>query len=246
MPFTVSHIAAVLPLKRLPLCFPALVIGAMSPDFTYVIEVFGPSIEAHSIYGILYFCLPVSWLVLFVYKSFLRYAWEKLFPWLNGESRPYGWYVIPLSIILGAATHVVWDSFTHRHGYAVIHINALQWMLFRVGTYPVTVFKILQHGSTVGGGFAVAVGIYRAARRSDQRKFVTSKPTLAALVIATFFVTLLISFQFLLSLEAQFHMPHGLLVMRMAIRLLAALVVVTITYPFSVWVQRKTGGNPCR
>ena len=35
MPFTISHAAAVLPLKKSPLPLAALMIGSMSPDFSY-------------------------------------------------------------------------------------------------------------------------------------------------------------------------------------------------------------------
>src|SRR5690349_19318060 len=60
MPFTVSHAAAVLPLRRfrsLPLA--ALMIGSMSPDFSY----FTPwtlFLYTHSIPALFWFCWPVG------------------------------------------------------------------------------------------------------------------------------------------------------------------------------------------
>jgi hypothetical protein len=235
VPFTISHVAAILPLKKRPLCFPALVIGAMSPDFSYIIEVFGPSIAAHSVYGILYFCLPASWLLLLVYNNFLKDFWEELFPWLQNASRSYPWYVVPLSIVIGAGSHVVWDSFTHPFGYAVVQWNALQSTLFMIETYPVTAFNMLQHASAVVGGFAVGFSIYRASQSSKQG-LVTSKRTLIALVVAIIFIALLLSIPALYVHET---IPLKVFVVQIAFRTLAALMIVFVTYPFFVSAQKR-------
>jgi hypothetical protein len=37
MPFTVSHAAAVLPLRKLNLISSAFIVGSMAPDFPYII-----------------------------------------------------------------------------------------------------------------------------------------------------------------------------------------------------------------
>ena len=243
LPFTVSHIAAVLPLRLLPLSFPGLVIGAMSPDFTYVVQVFWPTLEAHSIQGILYFCLPVSCLVLLAYQTFLRQAWEKLLPWLKGPSRPYRWYAIPLSILIGASTHVVWDSFTHQHGYSVIHVSLLRVKIFEIGSYSLTVFKVLQHVSSVAGGCAVGLAIYRATKHSKDRKFVASQGALIALLALTFFVTFIFSVTFVLTRMNKLQSVPELLVAGIFFRLLAALVAVVFIYPFFILIRSKIQGK---
>jgi hypothetical protein len=61
MPWTLSHPAAVLPLRRLtpqPLDFPALVIGSMTPDIGYYINRFDLANFAHTLPGSVFACLP--------------------------------------------------------------------------------------------------------------------------------------------------------------------------------------------
>lgn len=87
MPFTVSHAAAVLPvhrLTRLPLT--ALMVGSMAPDFGYFFSHEPSRALTHSFAGLFIFSLPVGLLV--------------------GRAA--------IAIVLGAVTHLLWDSFTHR------------------------------------------------------------------------------------------------------------------------------------
>jgi hypothetical protein len=62
MPFTVSHVAAVLPVYR-PLTrwrvFTAAVIGSMVPDFGMLLPGGLERWQTHSLPGLLNFCLPV-------------------------------------------------------------------------------------------------------------------------------------------------------------------------------------------
>ena len=61
MPWTLSHPAIVLPLRRFspqPLDFAALVIGSMTPDIGYYIDRFDLSAFAHTLPGSFLACLP--------------------------------------------------------------------------------------------------------------------------------------------------------------------------------------------
>src|SRR5271168_4122557 len=63
LPFTISHVAAVLPLKKASprfFSFPALVVGSMSPDFAYMLHSYGYAGLSHSLLGIVVFCAPLS------------------------------------------------------------------------------------------------------------------------------------------------------------------------------------------
>ena len=63
MPFTVSHIAAVLPgyrpLKRAHV-LTAAVIGSMVPDFGLLVPGFMARWQTHSLPGLFTFCLPIG------------------------------------------------------------------------------------------------------------------------------------------------------------------------------------------
>lgn len=162
MPFTLCHPAIVLPLHRYArriTCLPALVIGSMMPDFVYFFS-FGVSGGfSHSVPGIALYCVPVGAALLLLYHA-LRPA---LLAWLPPAlSARMAWQVpLPLhsvraasvviaSLALGAATHIIWDSFTHPDTLFVSRFALLRTVV-PLGGYHVPVFKILQHASSLAG-----------------------------------------------------------------------------------------------
>jgi hypothetical protein len=58
--------------------------------------------------------------------------------------------VICYSVLLGAASHLFWDAFTHPHGYFVDHILWLNKIIV-TGNFKVQYYKLLQHASTAAG-----------------------------------------------------------------------------------------------
>jgi hypothetical protein len=124
MPFTVSHAAAVLPLHRwsqhkLPLT--ALMIGSMAPDFGYFFSHEASRQVTHSFAGLFLFSLPAGFAVWLFYVAFLEKAtitllsdrWHTRFAHTEAITTPLIARA-SLAIILGAATHLLWDAFTHR------------------------------------------------------------------------------------------------------------------------------------
>jgi hypothetical protein len=73
----------------------------------------------------------------------------------------HSFFVAALSILLGAWTHIVWDSFTHPDGWAVTHLAILHATVIHVGTTSLAVFNFLQHGSTFGAGALLLVLYFR-------------------------------------------------------------------------------------
>ncbi|MGV4924401.1 DUF4184 family protein [Streptomyces sp. BHT-5-2] len=140
MPFTLSHAAAVLPFLRRtgtargPLIAPALVAGAFAPDTTYYAATFVPGgmefgTFTHSPAGVVTVDVLLSallvggWLLVREPLRALlpRTGRERPAPGTpNPPRRPHttreralaaAWFVV--SAVLGAATHVGWDAFTH-------------------------------------------------------------------------------------------------------------------------------------
>src|SRR5687768_17605098 len=75
MPFTPAHAAAVIPfLKMNPRYVSAtgLVIGSIAPDFEYFFKFSVESFYSHSVWGILYFNIPVTVLLAFVFHSVVK------------------------------------------------------------------------------------------------------------------------------------------------------------------------------
>lgn len=169
MPFTFSHPAIVLPLTYLPrkwFSLTGLVIGSLTPDFEYFLRMKVQSTYSHTLSGIFWFDLPLGLLLAFIFHNIVRdnlfdnlptilksrLLIFKQFNW-NGYFKR-SWVVVILSIIIGAASHIFWDSFTHGNGYFVQTIPALTNTIDLFGK-QLPIFKILQHSSTVFGGLII-------------------------------------------------------------------------------------------
>ncbi len=169
MPFTFSHPAIVLPLNYLPkkwISLTGLIIGSLTPDFEYFIRMKVQSDHSHTLFGLLWFDLPLGILLAFIFHNIVKSnLFENLpkslksrllnfknFNWNNHFK--IHWLVISISIIVGAFSHILWDSFTHQHGYFVEKITALSNNANILGL-KVPIFKILQHSSTIIGGFVI-------------------------------------------------------------------------------------------
>jgi hypothetical protein len=75
------------------------------------------------------------------------------------ESRP--WRAIGISVLLGAATHLAWDAFTHGGTPGVPAVRLLRAPLLTLGSYPVSTYTVLQHGSTLFGLVVLGWWIHR-------------------------------------------------------------------------------------
>jgi hypothetical protein len=161
MPFTLSHPLAVIPFARTRLVFSALVIGSMSPDFEYFLRLDQSGHASHSTLGIVVFCLPASLVVMGLWHGLMKHFLLQILPDVSQRKlaaccemvrvssiRDVAWVVA--SVLVGATTHVVWDSFTHPWGWPVQTFEFLQYQVTDNGFLPMTVFKFLQYGSSVG------------------------------------------------------------------------------------------------
>lgn len=173
MPFTLAHPAAILPLRRVRLLRTVpLVIGAMTPDAPYFAPFRLPRRApelTHSFLGTLTVDLPIGLAVLFLMWLLRAPLTAPL--WSSAESKCFSamerfgksasnWMLAPLSLLIGAWTHVLWDSFTHADGWMVSRISAL--------SAPVTVFSytgqlchVLQYVSSVFGLAVLAIWFAR-------------------------------------------------------------------------------------
>ena len=175
MPFTFSHPAIILPLTYLPrrwFSLTGLVIGSLTPDFEYFLRMRLQSSYSHTIDGLFWFDLPLGLLLTFIFHNLVRNSsFDNLpmvlksrcsafrqFDWNEHFKR--NWLVVLISILIGASSHIFWDSFTHDHGYFVQSIPALTDSVNFLGN-QVTILKILQHASTAVGGLIVLVAIYK-------------------------------------------------------------------------------------
>ncbi|MDG4857736.1 DUF4184 family protein [Streptomyces sp. T-3] len=184
MPFTLSHAAAVLPLIRRdgtargPLIPSALVAGSFAPDLTYFADSLAPGAAelgdfTHSLPGVLSADIAVTavlaaaWLLLREpLVALLPGSWQgRTYLLLRGSSwrgrRPFAlaWRFC-LSAALGAATHVVWDAFTHldRWGMRVFPVLGKE-----IAGSPM--YWYAQYGGSAVALAVVALFLWSALRR---------------------------------------------------------------------------------
>lgn len=175
MPFTFSHPAIVLPLTFLPrqwYSLSGLVIGSLTPDFEYFLRMRIQSNYSHTVSGLFWFDLPLGILLAFIFHNIVRDSlFDNLPTILNSRLLKFkqfqwntyfrkNWHIVTISVLIGAASHLLWDSFTHDHGYFVQTISALTNTMDFFGR-QIPLFKILQHSSTLLGGLAIAFALFK-------------------------------------------------------------------------------------
>lgn len=178
MPSTFTHPLAVLPLRRLcpmPFNFAALVIGSMSPDFGYYLHRFPTARFAHTFVGTFTVCLPSGLAALAIFYL-LRQPLCYILPqphrgalMLMASIRPSlslrTFFSAVASVLVGAWTHTIWDSFTHAGAWSAERIFFLREPLLRVGGTVFPGSYVLQQLSTFAGGAALALAYLLWIRR---------------------------------------------------------------------------------
>ncbi len=175
MPFTFSHPAIVLPANRMSsqlYSMTGLVIGSMTPDFEYFIRMNLGSIFSHTLHGLFYFDLPIGLVLCFVFHDLVRDdlinnlpvgLYERFYALKNFDWNTYyrkKWPVVLLSIVIGAVSHILWDSFTHSNGYFVLKIHFLNTSIHSFGI-KIIIYNLLQQLSSIFGLALVIIFVHR-------------------------------------------------------------------------------------
>jgi hypothetical protein len=198
MPFTISHAAAVLPLSRTPLPLAALMIGSMAPDFAYFLPK-GPGVLSHSVPGLYEFCWPAGLLVWLVFVQLLESPtlallpdrWRRLFRRSDHAWTAKNFALASVAVVLGAASHVLWDGFTHANAPVVEWLPFLETTSVEFFGKQFPLFRFLQHLSTVIGLVALIAWVARL-KNSDQAGADDSPPVVAATTGERVFALLLV------------------------------------------------------
>lgn len=180
MPFTPSHAVVALPFVRTPLLPAAIAVGAMTPDLPLFVR--GTALTYQVTHTNLLASTLLALALLVLWYALLRPAVRELAPGWLASRLPVDWDatgvaawesvraprsgaraavwrdtmvfapLVAISLLLGVASHVVWDAFTHegRWGLTVFPALDQQWG-------PLLGYKWLQYGSTVFGLVVLAV-----------------------------------------------------------------------------------------
>jgi len=165
MPFTPAHPAVVLPLIRSKhFSATGLIIGSLSPDFEYFFKMSVDSFHSHSIAGLFYFDLPVTIVLSILFHQLVKGNFIRNLPaflqkrFLDTQHFNFlsylgaNWRVFLLSSLVGAASHVIWDSFTHSNRFFTRQFSDVYESIsvrFDGVNYPF--FYVLQNVSTAVG-----------------------------------------------------------------------------------------------
>jgi len=161
-------------LRRAPVA--AVVIGTMSPDFEYLLRLAPRGQVGHSLAGVVLVCVPASVVLWLAFERYARAALGRTLPPAiglvlsgagGGRAGPPGaalaWAAA--GALLGALSHVAWDSFTHASGWAVLRIRVLANPIELGVLNRIPAFKLLQHGSTAAGLIVLILWGRRTAAR---------------------------------------------------------------------------------
>ncbi|MEU9758367.1 DUF4184 family protein [Streptomyces sp. NPDC047987] len=199
MPFTLSHAAAVLPgirrdgTARGPFVASALVAGSFAPDLTYFADSVVPGAMefgavTHSVRGVLTVDVLITAAAVALWQvlrdplvALLPGAWQgRTHAFLRGRPaagrgprrvRDGAWFAV--SAVVGAATHVVWDAFTHHDRWGVRLVPGLDGSL---GGRPV--FQLVQYGSSAVALAVLAWFAVSGLRRTGARPVPPGVPVL--------------------------------------------------------------------
>jgi hypothetical protein len=166
MPFTPSHAAAVIPFLRLNpryVSATALVIGSMVPDFEYFFKFSVHSSFSHTIWGIFCFDVPATVLLallfhlivkrnllanlpVFLQSRFTDMQAFDIIAYLKTNA-----FIFAICAVVGSASHILWDGFTHFNGYFVRLFDFYNgaYVPYDGVNYPM--WYALQHISSITG-----------------------------------------------------------------------------------------------
>ena len=162
MPFTPTHILAVVPIvlvfKRLPLF--ALSIGAVIPDFPLFFALSSYAFS-HSLLGIFFYCLPAGLILYVISERIGKPFFIDMSPhWIRSRLTVYreqklglntkAVILVMLALLIGSVTHVAWDEFTHLSGWGVSLYPDLVHKIHLLG-FSMPIYKAIQYGSTFIG-----------------------------------------------------------------------------------------------
>lgn len=168
MPFTPSHVAAVLPLARTGLPPAALVVGSVAPDLPYYLPLPVAAATTHGPAG-LWLDVLLGGAVLVVYAYVLRPPLHALaerspVPRVRAPRSAREAALTAAALAVGSVTHMAWDSFTQTGGALV-----RAWPLLSTPVAgPHLLYNVLMYASSAGGLAVLAWWVHRErARRAD-------------------------------------------------------------------------------
>jgi hypothetical protein len=177
MPFTFSHPALIVPLLHARrhykwLSATGLIIGSMAPDAEKFLRLKLASQHSHTISSIFYFSCPVSLGLAFVFHMLVRRPiiehlpaplYRRLSKYTSFNWPNYCYQHIRgimLSIVIGAALHLFWDSFTHYNTFVTSAVPETADIV-RLGNKAMPLWQLVALINSVAGGLIIGYSVWK-------------------------------------------------------------------------------------
>jgi uncharacterized protein DUF4184 len=179
MPFTIAHVAAVLPFSRYlkpRQLLSAAIIGSMAPDFGVFLPMHLLRSETHSLLALATFIMPIGLAGFWIFQLIIKPAVLAVLPDRAYQTaQPFAqaadigslraWILAVVGLFFGALTHLAWDTFTHEGARGMRMIPALDELMLGAGGHHVAGQRLLQDVSSLVGfaiiGWWLALALYR-------------------------------------------------------------------------------------
>jgi len=197
----------------------AVVIGCMAPDFEYFIPHQRHHAYGHTLQGVFLFDLPASIVMLFLFHRYAKESLASCLPEGSRERLHLGTRSLPVksisqfallifSILVGVATHILWDAFTHSDYLIYRHWHFLHEQVNLPLFGPRPMYGILQYMSSAAGLLIILIWFVHWYRNTepvhsppDRRRLMRDRIALACAFAVALAIALLHA--------AEFGVPHG-------------------------------------
>lgn len=158
-----------------------LIVGSITPDFEYFMRMRVESIYSHTWIGMFWFDLPLSLLLTFTYHYIVRnslicnlpiFLKKRLSRYMSFNWMTYfkhNFFVVLISLLIGIASHIFWDGFTHPGGDFVKMIPWLRESSSIFGIHAQN-SRFLHNISTIVGGIIVIYAVLSIPKAVDYAK----------------------------------------------------------------------------
>jgi len=176
--------------------------GCFVPDFPYFLLLWSHGFGGHTLLGMFYFDLPVGLVSLWLFHRYIKQPSLIFLP--DGFRRrlkagafsflpPARLALIAISILIGSATHILWDGFTHRTYWPYGHWSFLRLPVELPILGQSVMYKLLQYISSVAGLVLVAIWIWYWYRTTEPAEHPVAQPYTTAQRFAMVVILLLIA-----------------------------------------------------